>query len=763
MTAIPRAGTRRDFKNFVSFMKALTERMHGGDQKRLVSLTLPASYWYLQHFGIKNLEKHVDWFNMMSYDVHGSWDIDSKSMPSVANSHSNMTELQEALDLLWRNDVDPKKVTFGSLGVGCNIKHQTACCTNVAATAAYGECKWVGTASSCNPDCPSDFPTKMVSTKRGTGGEQPCIIGQKSYCCRDPKPAAFATCDWYKKEALAKFAQDFICEDACPKGQIKLATEAGGPDRTGGCFGGARAFCCEPAKPKVVPRQDDDPFGGKQNKEFQLLLEKYMENPTCPATLLHPSPGSIFQDKLETRAVALDLEMEASEFRVLQGRAKDCDVDRFTRLIQYAALMLTMADSMLEPLSRVYDELFANSYDVVLRAAGLRRHYNRFSHLDPKNFMTYLFLNPTQAGHIVRRQALTDEVFCEPGSRTRARRETTGDVAKRPRSDVSGSAGCSAASLSLSLLFPRYQKTDTTIEKVSNLAPRWVWWQLDSGDDASGGHPSITDILEGIEGGDLSLHYARWLWTPTQGGPTLELAYWIGPVPGVAGGDDRYRDLHRQADGGGRDRWVVFHLHIDVDNTEWLRRINDRTYVGVASIQVMHAQAWTDNSQEEGDWRVNVRLRRGGTQGRTARDGFDCQGTHVWYVGSAPSESLPPQADDPNDARYVRLLREWGRTLFEDEFVSSAAVELITEVRPKRIRLSALFPPPSTLFFLLVTLTGDWLPKGFTLYPNGDIHPESSYRLLSNQDVHHGWRANMYRVNWSRGPYGFVWDPPQPQ
>lgn len=94
-------------------MKALTDRMHGGDQKRLVSLTLPASYWYLQHFDIKNLEKHVDWFNMMSYDVHGSWDIDSKSMPSVANSHSNMTELQEALDLLWRNDIDPKKVTFG--------------------------------------------------------------------------------------------------------------------------------------------------------------------------------------------------------------------------------------------------------------------------------------------------------------------------------------------------------------------------------------------------------------------------------------------------------------------------------------------------------------------------------------------------------------------------------------------------------------------------------------------------------------------------
>ncbi|KAK8070339.1 hypothetical protein PG994_006955 [Apiospora phragmitis] len=121
------------------------------------------------------------------------------------------------------------EVDVGTLGVGCSSKHQTACCINVAATAAYGE---------------------------------------YNYCCRDPKPAAFATCDWYKKEAPAKFAQDFICEDAYPKGQIKLATEAGGLDRTGGCFGGARAFYCEPAKPKVVPREDDDPFSGKQNKEF---------------------------------------------------------------------------------------------------------------------------------------------------------------------------------------------------------------------------------------------------------------------------------------------------------------------------------------------------------------------------------------------------------------------------------------------------------------------------------------------------------------
>lgn len=34
-----------------------------------VSITLPASYWYLRGFDIVNLEKYVDFFNIMTYDI----------------------------------------------------------------------------------------------------------------------------------------------------------------------------------------------------------------------------------------------------------------------------------------------------------------------------------------------------------------------------------------------------------------------------------------------------------------------------------------------------------------------------------------------------------------------------------------------------------------------------------------------------------------------------------------------------------------------
>lgn len=52
-------------------LKKALESTGGRDE---LSLTLPTSYWYLQHFDIKSLAKHVDYFNYMSYDLHGEWD-----------------------------------------------------------------------------------------------------------------------------------------------------------------------------------------------------------------------------------------------------------------------------------------------------------------------------------------------------------------------------------------------------------------------------------------------------------------------------------------------------------------------------------------------------------------------------------------------------------------------------------------------------------------------------------------------------------------
>ncbi|KAF2730320.1 glycoside hydrolase [Polyplosphaeria fusca] len=108
-----RSGKPDDFANYVSFLKNLRNALGSDGHTYGLTLTLPSSYWYLQHFDIKGMSQHIDWFNMMSYDLHGTWDSSSPWLGPYVNAHTNLTEIDIALDLLWRNDIDPKKVVLG--------------------------------------------------------------------------------------------------------------------------------------------------------------------------------------------------------------------------------------------------------------------------------------------------------------------------------------------------------------------------------------------------------------------------------------------------------------------------------------------------------------------------------------------------------------------------------------------------------------------------------------------------------------------------
>ncbi|KAK2669844.1 Chitinase II [Fusarium oxysporum f. sp. vasinfectum] len=106
-----RNGRESDFKAYPRFMKRLKSALQ--DYKYGLSVTLPTSYWYLQHFDLENLEPSVDWFNVMSYDLHGAWDIGNKWTGAFVGAHTNLTEIKSSLDLLWRNKVSPSKVVLG--------------------------------------------------------------------------------------------------------------------------------------------------------------------------------------------------------------------------------------------------------------------------------------------------------------------------------------------------------------------------------------------------------------------------------------------------------------------------------------------------------------------------------------------------------------------------------------------------------------------------------------------------------------------------
>lgn len=111
--ASDRGGGKYDGENFALLLKELEQAIAKDPADYLVSFTAPTSYWYLRHFThLSEYMDHVDWVNVMTYDLHGVWDKDS-SIGSYVLAHTNLTGIKEALNLFWRNDINPAKVNLG--------------------------------------------------------------------------------------------------------------------------------------------------------------------------------------------------------------------------------------------------------------------------------------------------------------------------------------------------------------------------------------------------------------------------------------------------------------------------------------------------------------------------------------------------------------------------------------------------------------------------------------------------------------------------
>lgn len=134
-----RGGRGIDYANFPKFVNRLKTGLAGSGGKKDISLTLPCSYWYLQYFDLKALVKEVSWFNMMSYDMHGTWDKPNKWVGPYLNAHTNLTEIMElGLDLLWRNQVPPNMVVLGTAFYGRSFTASSSSCIEPGCTYESG-------------------------------------------------------------------------------------------------------------------------------------------------------------------------------------------------------------------------------------------------------------------------------------------------------------------------------------------------------------------------------------------------------------------------------------------------------------------------------------------------------------------------------------------------------------------------------------------------------------------------------------------------
>lgn len=97
-----RGGNTNDAANYVALVKEMRSAF---GTKYGISMTLPTSFWYLQHFDLPGIQDSIDWFNLMTYDLHGTWDAQSKFLGPYIQPHTNISEIDQGLDLLWRAGV----------------------------------------------------------------------------------------------------------------------------------------------------------------------------------------------------------------------------------------------------------------------------------------------------------------------------------------------------------------------------------------------------------------------------------------------------------------------------------------------------------------------------------------------------------------------------------------------------------------------------------------------------------------------------------
>ncbi|KUI70319.1 Chitotriosidase-1 [Cytospora mali] len=113
--ASDRGGSDDDTENYVLLITELRKTLDASGKDFGISFTVPSSYWYLRGFNVAGMINvaGADWMNIMTYDLHGVWDGDDPYIGAVLGAHTNLTEIKEALDLLWKIDIDPSKVILG--------------------------------------------------------------------------------------------------------------------------------------------------------------------------------------------------------------------------------------------------------------------------------------------------------------------------------------------------------------------------------------------------------------------------------------------------------------------------------------------------------------------------------------------------------------------------------------------------------------------------------------------------------------------------
>ncbi|KDR82337.1 hypothetical protein GALMADRAFT_237588 [Galerina marginata CBS 339.88] len=499
-------------------------------------------------------------------------------------------------------EVEVTSSTSGT-GASCWTGHKVLCCLKTASDAAVSECHWSGSAPICaapfsQADCPSGEKA-LTNSNYGAGGEQPCDIGSKSFCCDQPPP--YQNCDWFYHGGNFWGAIPFSCTGTCPAGKSVIAT-----DPTG-CFSGYGAFCCD------NPATTNDPLV----TDFRRRIQAFASDPTCQVGQKHYS-------REEIEGITTQLE-----------RRTTLNSNDLTLLLQQLSQIASGSGQTFQQnlMGQDFDSIYGGAHG--LRVANISTFYGDWPNMD--------------------RLSLSESLMCLGDDATNFLSDYHGSRSQVCVNSCPAASGGSSPSTSPThdeffklngrAIMPAFW------EGVAKLANKSALLERNLGDSehvtntGPDGEPSWGLMVEAIINGNMRIEYEQVI-LATQGTETILEVVWNLPVGNGPGGiDPNYQDENPGDAQTNPDRYVVFHFHTDhITVREGVQR------PGIHAVVAFHGQDFG------GGGRPRIDGNDSGGRNRRARV-LNCGnngGDLFWYPGE-----FTPQ-DAANFGEWAQLMTRFG-------------------------------------------------------------------------------------------------------
>ena len=88
-----------DKENLTGFLKIFREKLNAINPHLMLTAAVPAAKPNLDDYDIKSVQKYLDFFNLMTYDYHGSWDKVTAHHTNLFSSPADTTDYSSQLSL----------------------------------------------------------------------------------------------------------------------------------------------------------------------------------------------------------------------------------------------------------------------------------------------------------------------------------------------------------------------------------------------------------------------------------------------------------------------------------------------------------------------------------------------------------------------------------------------------------------------------------------------------------------------------------------